>query len=53
VTPLSAGQLRSLLDKILATPPHRKGEAPLPLRPLIRGRKGHHEPIAKWIEKQG
>ena len=21
--------------------------------PLIRGRKGHHEPVAKWIEKQG
>jgi excinuclease ABC subunit A len=53
VTPLSAGQLRSLLEKILATPAARKARHLYLCAPLIRGRKGHHEPIAKWIGNQG
>ncbi len=53
VTPLSPAQLRSLLEKTLATPAARKAKHLYLCAPLIRGRKGHHEPIAKWIGKQG
>ena len=53
VTPLTPGQLRQLLDKILATPKAKKAKHLYLCAPLIRGRKGHHEPIAKWIGKQG
>jgi excinuclease ABC subunit A len=53
VTPLSPAQLRSLLEKTLATPRARKARYLYLCAPLIRGRKGHHEPIAKWIGKQG
>jgi excinuclease ABC subunit A len=53
VTPLSAGQLRQLLDKILASPKATKAKHLYLCAPLIRGRKGHHEPIAHWIGKQG
>ena len=53
VTPLSPGQLRQLLAKTLASPKAKKAKHLYLCAPLIRGRKGHHEPIAKWIEKQG
>jgi excinuclease ABC subunit A len=53
VTPLSAGQLRRLLARILETPAARKARHLYLCAPLVRGRKGHHEPIAKWIAKQG
>jgi len=53
VTPLAPSQLRQLLDKVLATPKAKKAKHLYLCAPLIRGRKGHHEPIAKWIEKQG
>jgi excinuclease ABC subunit A len=53
VTPLTPSQLRLLLDKILATPKAKKAKHLYLCAPLIRGRKGHHEPIAKWIGKQG
>ena len=53
VTPLSPSQLRLLLQKVLATPAAQKAKHIYLCAPLIRGRKGHHEPIAKWIEKQG
>ncbi|MBI2511027.1 MAG: excinuclease ABC subunit UvrA [Opitutae bacterium] len=53
VTPLSPAQMRALLDKTLATPAARKAKHLYLCAPLIRGRKGHHEPIAKWIGKQG
>ena len=53
VTPLSPSQLRQLLGKILATPKAQKARHLYLCAPLIRGRKGHHEPIAKWIGKQG
>ena len=53
VTPLTPSQLRLLLDKILATPKARKAKHLYLCAPLIRSRKGHHEPIAKWIGKQG
>ena len=53
VTPLSAGQLRALLAKVLATPKAKKAKHLYLCAPLVRSRKGHHEPIAKWIGKQG
>ena len=54
VTPLSPGALRKLLAKVVATSPQaRKAKHLYLCAPLIRGRKGHHQPIATWIENQG
>ncbi|MDI1248546.1 MAG: ATP-binding cassette domain-containing protein, partial [Lacunisphaera sp.] len=53
VTPLSSAQLRRLLDQILATPKAKQAKHLYLCAPVIRSRKGHHEPIAKWIGKQG
>ncbi len=53
VTPLTPSQLRLLLAKILDSPKAKKAKHLYLCAPLIRGRKGHHEPIAKWIGKQG
>ncbi|MBL9214870.1 MAG: excinuclease ABC subunit UvrA [Opitutaceae bacterium] len=53
VTPLSTGQLRQLLARTLASPPARRARHLYLCAPLIRGRKGHHEPIAQWIGRQG
>ena len=53
VTPLSAGQLRQLLARIIASPKAKNAKHLYLCAPLIRGRKGHHEPIANWIRKQG
>ncbi|MDF9827624.1 excinuclease ABC subunit A [Ereboglobus sp. PH5-10] len=54
IVPLTLAQLRAHLAKILATDPRAKKAKKLYLcAPLIRGRKGHHQPIATWIEKQG
>ena len=53
VTPLSPSQMKALVARTLATPKAKKAKHLYLCAPLIRGRKGHHEPIAKWIEKQG
>jgi excinuclease ABC subunit A len=53
VQPLSVGQLKNLLTRVLATPKAKKAKHLYLCAPLIRGRKGHHEPIAKWIGRQG
>jgi excinuclease ABC subunit A len=53
VTPLSPGALKKLFARILATPPARKAKHLYLCAPLIRGRKGHHQPMAAWIAKQG
>ncbi|MFM9952984.1 MAG: excinuclease ABC subunit A, partial [Opitutaceae bacterium] len=53
VTPLSPGQLRALLTRVLATPAARSAKHLYLCAPLIRGRKGHHQPIATWIANQG
>jgi len=53
VTPLSPGQLRALLTRVLATPAARRAKHLYLCAPLIRGRKGHHQPIATWIANQG
>jgi excinuclease ABC subunit A len=53
VTPLSAGALKKLLARVLDTPKARKAKHLYLCAPLIRGRKGHHQPIAAWIGRQG
>ncbi len=53
VQPLSPGQLKALLARVLATPKAKKAKHLYLCAPLIRGRKGHHQPIATWIENQG
>ena len=53
VTPLSPGQLKRLLARVLATPAARRAKHLYLCAPLIRGRKGHHQPIATWIGNQG
>ncbi len=53
VTPLSPGALKKLLARVLATPKARKAKHLYLCAPLIRGRKGHHQPIATWIANQG
>lgn len=53
VQPLTAGQLKRLLARILDLPKAKRAKHLYLCAPLIRGRKGHHQPIATWIEKQG
>src|SRR6478736_8092796 len=53
VTPLSPSQMKNLVARTLDAPKAKKAKHLYLCAPLIRGRKGHHEPIAKWIEKQG
>ena len=53
VKPLSPGALRKLLTRVLATPKAKRARHLYLCAPLIRGRKGHHQPIATWIANQG
>ena len=53
VTPLSPGQLKGLLTRVLSTPAARKAKHLYLLSPLVRGRKGHHQPIVEWMRSQG
>jgi len=54
VTPLSPGALKKLLLRVMFGTPKAKQAKHLYLcAPLIRGRKGHHQPIAAWIARQG
>jgi excinuclease ABC subunit A len=53
VQPLSPGALRKLLASVLAGTKARKAKHLYLCAPLVRGRKGHHQPIATWLEKQG
>ncbi len=53
VQPLSTPQLKKLLAKVLASPAATKARHLYLCAPLIRGRKGHHQPIATWIENHG
>lgn len=53
VKPLSPGQLKRLLARVLTTPAARRAKHLYLCAPLIRGRKGHHQPIATWIGNQG
>ncbi len=51
--PLSAGALRKLLARVVSTARARKARHLYLCAPLVRGRKGHHQPMADWIRKQG
>ena len=53
VEPLSPAQLRQLLNRVLKTPKAQRAKHLYLCAPLIRGRKGHHQPMATWIAKQG
>jgi len=53
VESLSPAQLKQLLCRVLSSPPAKRSKHLYLCAPLVRGRKGHHEPIAKWIERQG
>jgi excinuclease ABC subunit A len=53
VTPLSPAQLRLVLARVLASPAARRARHLYLCAPLIRGRKGHHQPIVDWIARQG
>ncbi len=53
VKPLSPGELKQLLGRVLQTPAAKRAKHIYLCAPLIRGRKGHHQPIATWIGKQG
>jgi excinuclease ABC subunit A len=53
VQPLTPGQLKKLLSTVLASPKAQKAKHLYLCAPLVRGRKGHHQPIATWIEDHG
>lgn len=53
VTPLTPAQLRLLLARVLASPAAGRARNLYLCAPLIRGRKGHHQPIATWLARQG
>ncbi|MCC5025049.1 MAG: excinuclease ABC subunit UvrA [Candidatus Synoicihabitans palmerolidicus] len=53
VQPLSTAQLRQLVTRVIGSPKARQAKHLYLCAPLVRGRKGHHEPIAKWIERHG
>ena len=54
VEPLSLGQLKKLLLRVMHGSPNAKKAKHLYLcAPLIRGRKGHHQPIVTWMQDHG
>ena len=53
VQSLSPNQLKKLLAEVLASPKSKKAKHLYLCAPLVRGRKGHHQPIATWIEDHG
>jgi excinuclease ABC subunit A len=53
VTPLTPAQLRLYLGRTLASSAARRARHLYLCAPLIRGRKGHHQPIATWLARQG
>ena len=53
VKPLSAGALKKLLQRVISSSRARRAKHLYLCAPLIRGRKGHHQPIADWLGRQG
>ena len=53
VAPLTPAQVRLLLGRVLASSSARRARHLYLCAPLIRGRKGHHQPIATWLARQG
>ena len=53
VAPLSTSALRKLLARAVSSPAARRSRHLYLCAPLVRGRKGHHQPIATWMARQG
>lgn len=53
VVPLKPNALNDLLLRVVKSADAKKAKALYLCAPLIRSRKGHHQPIAEWISKQG
>ncbi len=49
----SEGALLARLRKLTRTPGGRRTSPLYLCAPLVRGRKGHHEPVANWIAEHG
>ena len=53
VISLTHSALVGHLEKLLEQPKLKRASHLYLAAPLVRGRKGHHQPIADWIAKQG
>ena len=53
VEPMSLRRLTTHMERLLETPGAKRSRQILLCAPLIRGRKGHHLPIASWIAEHG
>jgi excinuclease ABC subunit A len=53
VVPLSPSALKKVLLRAIRSRPAQRTKHLYLCAPLIRGRKGHHQPIATWIGRQG
>ena len=53
VLPQSEDELLDALQRLLASKPARAARQVLLLAPLVRGRKGHHQPLANWAADHG
>jgi len=53
VHPLSADQLKQRFHEYLQDPAIRKEKNTMLFAPLVRNRKGHHQPLADWARNHG
>lgn len=53
VIPQSETELAGVLQRMLARPAARRAKKLFLLAPLVRGRKGHHQPLANWAADHG
>ena len=53
VLPMTPGQLRHRLHEFLDEPANRRSPHLYLFAPLVRGRKGHHQPVADWARNHG
>ncbi|MBE2212589.1 MAG: excinuclease ABC subunit UvrA [Opitutaceae bacterium] len=53
VLPQTEEELLDGLTRLLATRPARTAKQILLLAPIVRGRKGHHQPLATWATDHG
>jgi excinuclease ABC subunit A len=53
VIPQTESELGDVLKRMLAKPAARRAKKLFLLAPLVRGRKGHHQPLANWAADHG
>lgn len=53
VLPMSPGQLQYRLRQYLEEPSRQKARHLYLFAPAVRGRKGHHQPLADWAKNHG